>query len=289
MKKYLYSLFFLVLFSLLSSITLMAEMNDIDSLTINDSINQKIVELDPEIDLSGVQIIRVFNTSIHFAFENAKTIEDVLSSKEVLNTYYVATQDNKIIITATINDDDAMLLPDISISPDILDALSYDYLNVLFEKEVSTSAVYLLWGNPSMSGTAICYVKDIGEYVYYTHYDYKGKAYLFPATDFCEYQKSILNAKKEYAELDGGTDISTICDISKYDILQYKNTKTGASNIGNTDLEGNTLNKQQLSTTNDGSKKPTVQLVIALCVAILIIVSFVTILISKFYRRIGSK
>lgn len=183
-----------------------------DSLKISDEERQQLNVKESE------NVIRIYNLSIHMAFSEINSIDELFEKELVLSEYYaIHTADNTLnykgIVGSKVEN-----LSDVIINPKALKALQDSRITTKLSSDIEIYETYYFSGETSYTGSAIYYKTNKGDYVYYNHYAFGNSEYLFPAKDFCEYQKAICNEISKSADLDGGVDISKIWDLSKYDI-----------------------------------------------------------------------
>jgi len=103
-------------------------------------------------------------------------------------------------------------------------------------------------------GIAIYYKTTVGDYIYYNHYSIGEK--LFPIEDFCKYQKAISDELAKHPNENDGSDIdiSSIMDLSKYDLKnitsESERLKGDANCDGQVDLADAVMIMQALANPN---------------------------------------
>jgi hypothetical protein len=95
-----------------------------------------------------------------------------------------------------------------------------DFVKKYISPDVKVENVYYLSGETNHMGTAIYYITNLGDYVYYNHYSIGEK--LFPIGKFCKYQKAISAelAKNPNDNGGGDVDISGVMDLSEFELKE---------------------------------------------------------------------
>lgn len=241
MKK---TIFVLLLILLVMATPILANAEDIikkeDSEVISDDIKMNLGALEAYQEKDGEpafkeaenvkSVFRIYNTSLHIAFSKHSNITSLLESEDILQTIYVVqykdgtfrafNDDNsytELLSNRFVYDDtgEKIVLPPVDISEQALAALQTNDIVSKAAKDMKVLHKYYLYGEPSMSGSAVYYETDKGDYVYYYHYSIG--EYLFPVAEFCAFQKAIVAEINKNPNADGGVVLSGIWDLSKYD------------------------------------------------------------------------
>lgn len=214
-----------------------------DSLKVSAEIKQKL-----GIEVSE-NVVKIYNISIHTAFASVQSIDELLEKEGlVLSEYYAIKSIDGMLKYRSIVENNPVDLSDVQTNQKAMKAFQDNTVISKISSDIKVYEIYYLSGETSYSGTAIYYKTNKGDFVYYIHYAIGGSEYLFPITDFCEYQKTIYNERAKYADLDGGVDISQLWDLSKYDIHSTNfDIKT------NIQQQIGSENKQQINNFEDAS------------------------------------
>lgn len=195
------------------------------------------------------QVQAIYNIPLRYAFTKYNNIDDILSSDLVLDVVYRITSENKSTVHKVKRND---RYEEIDATPLVnVKAISaFQNLGTIkvLTKDIKVENIYYLTGEAHYEGTAVYYVTDKGDFVYYTHYDLDNGEYLFPVSDFCKYQKAI--SASIDPNLDGGIDISSVWDLSVYDI--NSDTFAPLSNVGNADIDQNDNKSDNNGVVNQG-------------------------------------
>ena len=216
-------------------------------------------------------IIKVYNVPIRFAFSEFNNIEEVLKSNELLGEYYVVEHiDGAITVydeslnkresnRYTEADGKMVLLPPIDLSNEALEVLEDEaFIKQFISREAEVQNVYYLSGESSMMGTAIYYKTNIGDYVYYNHFDIGEK--IFPIEDFCRYQQAICAVYAKNPEDNSGVNLDEVWDLSQYELNDNNDednenvTTTIADSISTTYSETSTTTTVSTETTTTVQK-----------------------------------
>lgn len=242
-----------------------------DSITVSNEIKEKIGAFEFVEDKNGEKklqkaeavksVIRIYNTSLHSAFAKNANITEFLNSTDVIQIMYVVEYTDgtfrafnndsnytEILSNGFTKEENGVesANPPVSISAKAIEALQTNSVINKISSDIKVNNVYYLYGEPSMSGTAVYYETNKGDYVYYFHYDI-GEC-LFPLTEFCSFQKAIIEESIRNP-VDGGLKVFGIWDLTKYDINSAK-FDVGAINALANDALGMTVNTTDQVKTN---------------------------------------
>ncbi len=183
-----------------------------DSTKISEEIkNQLALQKDEE-------VIRIYNIPLRFAFTEYSNINEVLASNEVLQIYYAVKSTNELLVYKEIYDGGCREYEIYSRNQKAMNAFENDNIIEKISSDIIVYNTYYLSGESSHMGTAIYYVTNKGDYVYYNYYELGEGEYLFPIDAFCKYQKAIIDEYAKYPDRDGGISIDQLWDLSPYDI-----------------------------------------------------------------------
>ncbi len=157
---------------------------------IDDSIKAAIGVKDDE------KVIRVHNSPIVFAFNTYGSIEEILVSDYIDETFYVVVRDNEIVSLHQLREKLEVMDLDLENSlfrgeePNISVLLNNDITAELPEG-TTVLDVYYLWGETNHQGSALYYKTDKGDFVYYKYYLTGGRHPFFTASAFFDIMREI--------------------------------------------------------------------------------------------------
>ena len=185
-----------------------------DSLTISDEVRQQLNVQTSE------SIYRIYNLSIYMAFSQINCVEELLEKDElILSEYYVIqTTEGTLSYRGVIDNKVVNFGDDVTINSTALKAFQNGDVAKKISSDIEIYETYYFSGETSYTGSAIYYKTNKGDYVYYNHYALGNGEYLFPVKDFCDYQRAVYDELVKHANLDGGVDIGSIWNLSKYEI-----------------------------------------------------------------------
>ena len=213
-----------------------------DSLDISEETKLHFCSLETYLDEKGKTKERIvenfksikilYNIPIRYAFTEYKNLDDVLASAYGRMYYVVEGVDGAVKFydmgfnemksnSSTVIDGKETPLPFITIPESVTDSLSDpDFAKKYISLDAKIKNVYLLSGENSKMGTALCYRTNVGDYIYYCHHDIGEK--LFTFEDFRKYQQAVSDYIAKYSDLDGSADIdiSKVWDLSKYELKE---------------------------------------------------------------------
>lgn len=139
------------------------------AIEIDDSVKSALGVGDNE------RVVRVLNLPIVYAFSNYTydTIEAILESDYVSQAVYVVVQGDKIRGIYSFADDGRVVeMTDSSIALDseTLSVLLSDGASEQLPKGAKVLDVYYLWGEAMHQGSALYYITNKGDFVYYDYY-----------------------------------------------------------------------------------------------------------------------
>lgn len=191
-----------------------ADMEFNDSLAISDEVRQQLNVHASE------RVFKIYNISIHMAFSQINCVEELLENDElILSEYYaIQTTEGALSYRGVIDNKVVNFSDDVTINSTALKALQNGDVAKKISSDVEIYKTYYFSGETSYTGSAIYYKTSKGDYVYYNHYALGNGEYLFPVKDFCDYQRAVYEELVKHADLDGGVDIGSIWNLSKYEI-----------------------------------------------------------------------
>ena len=213
MKKLLASL--CMIFTLMAVIFPVNAEDNENYLQLEDSshITQEILNLIPIED--GDQVVRIFITDIHSEFAKHDNIDELLNAHNDLIVYAVKSIDNAAEAYRIYEGECVKMRPyqgyyillDIYLNGEIIKQVDPD---------IKVEYAYYFCGESNISGNAIYYKTNMGDYVYYLGYSggFDG-AYLLSAQNFFEAQKVAYNHMLENGSNVGGTGVPDL-DLSTY-------------------------------------------------------------------------
>ncbi|WP_019679141.1 dockerin type I repeat-containing protein [Ruminococcus flavefaciens] len=201
-------------------------------------------------------IMRYYNVPVRSAFTEYDNIDDILVSKYVLQKLYIVEQQDG---SFKYYDED---LTEIKSSSSYLNIpekaytafWDKDFVNKYISSNAKLENIYYISGEINQMGTAIYYKTTVGDYVYFYHYSIGEK--LFSIEDFCKYQKAISDELAKHPNENDGSDIdiSSIMDLSKYDLKnitsESERLKGDANCDGQVDLADAVMIMQALANPN---------------------------------------
>lgn len=145
------------------------EFSQYSAIQIDDSIKSALGVGDNE------RVIRVHNVPIVYAFSTYTydTIEAVLESDYVSQTIYAVVKGDEIRTLYSFADDGRVVeMTDSSIALDseTLSVLLSDGASEQLPKGAKVLDVYYLWGQAMHQGSALYYITNKGDFVYYDYY-----------------------------------------------------------------------------------------------------------------------
>jgi hypothetical protein len=183
--------------------------NQLDSFQIEENIQNQIATKNTE------SVMRLYNVEITPAFSQYDNIYDILSSDHVLEICYVTTNSANQYQFFISKGNEMISAPQYTVNNQALQVCMEHEIIKNVDDEIVVNNVYYLSGESCHMGTAIYYITNKGNYVYYNHYTIG--EYLFPVAAFCEYQKAVADEMIANGHLDGGVDLGEIWDLSPYD------------------------------------------------------------------------
>ena len=246
-----------LLFALLLSVMAFADENDCRNISKE------------ERDAIGVEdtetLIRVYNGAYLHGFANNEKIEDLTSSKYVLEEILVSFRkdDYESITCYRIDNSLVNNVHGLEKASVVLAEYTSESTVEKLEKKIGSTirGVVCLCGEPSHDGIYIYYKTDIGDFVLYKEYASSDNAFLFPINDFYAFAKAFYEKK-----------LSTLYDNNG-------EVRKGAS----LRLEDEFDLKEYKLSLNDSVDWIKITIYLLLCMAIIIgiIVVFVVIIIGK--------
>ena len=215
------------------------ELIEYSAINIDSSIKEEIGVEDDEI------VICVHNASFIYAFWKYDNIEEVLKSELILDTYYIVV--NKGVVVGTYHCDDIGDPNRIN-----LGNLLYDdsetltvFLNNTIEDQLPQGAtvldVYYLYGRPAHHGSALYYITDMGDFVYYDYYltyNLLGKQQtFFTASEFFDLMKAAAKDEQEawddteWLPIVIGAGAAVVVAGGAVGIVIYKKKKKAKENV----------------------------------------------------------
>jgi len=158
------------------------EFSQYSAIQIDDSIKSALGVQDNE------QVIRVYNISTERAFAKYGTIEEVLTSDDVLQALYAVMKDYGIKVY-TFDDDSNVVEIKYGIrftDDETTSVLLNNTILEQFPQGAKILDVYYLWGAANYAGSALYYRTDKGDFVYYNYfltYEVLGKQQTFFTKD----------------------------------------------------------------------------------------------------------
>ena len=218
MKKILFSsLLFLTIVAVISLTGCREEkLRDNDEL-VTELAGYSAINIDPSIkEAIGVKddemVICVHNASFLYAFWKYDNIEEILKSDFILETYYIVVNNDQVV--GTYHCDDIWKPNRINLGNILYDdseTLTV-FLNDTVVDQLPRGAtvldVYYLYGQPVHDGSALYYITDMGDFVYYDYYltyNLLGKQQtFFTASEFFDLMKAAAKYQQEaWDSIDG--------------------------------------------------------------------------------------
>ena len=250
-----------------------------DSKTISEDIKSKLEIKDNE------EVIAVYNIPIWYAFSKYNNIDEILAGGKdaVLEICYLVTCENtEPTLKAYRIDRYESHNPWDFVDKEVLTAFHNQELPKVLSKSIEVENIYYISGEPHYQGNAIYYETNEGDFVYYRHYSLGDGEYFFPVDAFCKYQKSVMESRNPLEN--GGTNISNVWDLSKYDINSDKfdpfasipstGSNTNKNDTVNNNIPNNAVvnNNTNVIPNNDKTPSPNMMLWIGIpCIAVLLI------------------
>ena len=211
------------------TVTPVNELIEYSAINIDSSIKEEIGVEDDEI------VIRVHNASFIYAFWKYDNIEEVLKSEFILDTYYI------VVNKGEVDCDDINLGNLLYDDSETLTA----FLNNTIEDQLPQGAtvldVYYLYGHPARHGSALYYITDMGDFVYYDYYltyNLLGKQQtFFTASEFFDLMKAAAKAKQEawddteWLPIVIGAGVAVVVAGGVTGLLLYKKKKKAKENM----------------------------------------------------------
>ncbi len=178
-------------------------------------ISQEILDLIPIKE--GDQVIRIFLTNIHSEFAKHNNIDELLFAHNDLIVYVVKSADGTLEAYRIFEGECVKMrlyqgyyvLVDTYLSGETIRQI---------DPEIEVEFAYYFCGETNISGNAIYYKTNLGDYVYYLSYSggFDG-AYLFSAENFFEAQAASYNHMLESGSNAGGIS-DPLFDLSVFQI-----------------------------------------------------------------------
>ncbi len=143
------------------------EFSQYSAIQIDDSIKSALGVQDNE------RVVRIHNIPIVYAFHGCETVEEVLESDYVSQTIYAVVKNDEIRSLYSFADDGKMVEitnSHISLDSETLSVLLNDGASEQLPKGAKVLDVYYLWGEAMHQGSALYYITNKGDFVYYDYY-----------------------------------------------------------------------------------------------------------------------
>jgi hypothetical protein len=183
-----------------------------DSLTIDDATKAKF-QLQP-----GETLFRVYNVAIRPAFIRDDNIADVLEGPETLGSYYASCSADGTV--KVFQEDGTPQENRGFIQETVLDIFQSGEAIAKVAENIVVHNVYYLSGETNFLGSAIYYVTDRGDYVYYTSAKSHVSNCLFPVDAFCQFLEDTVDLAAQWDRYTAGKflDGRNIWDLSVFEI-----------------------------------------------------------------------